>query len=173
MRTSASTSISTEPRNSGTEKHFNRLLPYTFLWKSNSDLLGKGLRKNEGHEKLCFASQHLTTAEQNIRGTSDGWHQSIHEACLGRKRKRKKGWKFEKKEDLKPPASNKKEKTQPTTNLGKFQRKETCKKATENCASLRQTPLEGRRGDIIWGGFRAGCAVLKKIGLLFGSRRSK
>lgn len=78
-----------------------------------------------------------------------------------------------KKEDLKPPASNKKEKTQPTTNLGKFQRKETCKKATENCASLRQTPLEGRRGDIIWGGFRAGCAVLKKIGLLFGSRRSK
>ena len=26
---------------------------------------------------MCFASQHLTTAEQNIRGTSDGWHQSI------------------------------------------------------------------------------------------------
>ena len=100
---------------------------------------------------------------------------------LEEKEKEKKGgreqknlvWKFEKKEDLKPPASNKKEKTQPTTNLGKFQRKETCKKATENYASLRQTPLEGRRGDIIWGGFRAGCAVLKKIGLLFWSRRSK
>lgn len=61
-----------------------------------------------------------------------------------------------------PPTASKKKKTQPTTIFGRDAKEEATKKQPKNCASLRQTPLNGD-GRYHWVGFRAGCAVSKEI----------